>query len=60
MLYPNVDNLVANGSKMFVKPPARIMLFKNEAPDTQSPPPTPVITHWGIWLDATVYYAKKL
>jgi hypothetical protein len=45
VLYPNVDKLVANGKKIFVKSPARIQLFRNKAPDT-SLPPTPVITHW--------------
>jgi hypothetical protein len=45
VLYPNVDKLVANGKKMFVKSPARIALFKNEARDTPLLP-TPVITRW--------------
>jgi hypothetical protein len=58
VLYPNVDKLVANGKKIFVKSPARIELFKNKAPDTLLPP-TPVITRWGTWLDATVYYAEN-
>jgi hypothetical protein len=43
VLYPNVDKLIANGMKIFVKSPARIELFKNKAPDTPLPP-TPVIT----------------
>jgi hypothetical protein len=59
VLCPNVDKLVGNGKKMFVKSPAhRIELFKNKAPDT-SLLPTPVITRWGTWLDATVYYAEN-
>jgi hypothetical protein len=58
VLYPNVDKLVANGKKTFVKSPARIELFKNKAPDTPLPS-TPVITRWGTWLDATVYYAEN-
>jgi hypothetical protein len=57
-LYPNVDKLVANGKKIFVKLPARIELFKNKAPDTLLPP-TPVITQWETWLDATVHYAEN-
>jgi hypothetical protein len=56
VLYPNVDKLVANGKKKFVKSPARIALFKNKARDTPLLP-TPVITRCGTWLDATVYYA---
>jgi hypothetical protein len=34
VLYPNVDKLVANGKKIFVKSPARIEFLKNKAPDT--------------------------
>jgi hypothetical protein len=53
VLYPNVDKLVANGKKVFVKSPARIELHKIKAPDTPLPP-TAVITLWGTWLDAIV------
>jgi hypothetical protein len=58
VLYPNVDKLVANGKKIFMKSPARIEHFKNKIPDTPLPP-TPVITWWGSWLDATVHYAEN-
>jgi hypothetical protein len=34
VLYPNVDKLVANGKKIFVKSPAKIELFENKPPDT--------------------------
>jgi hypothetical protein len=59
VLYPTVDKFAANEKKIFVKLPARIQLFKNKAPVTPLPP-TPVITQWGTWLDATVYYTKNL
>jgi hypothetical protein len=36
----------------------RIDRLKNKAPDTPIPP-TPVITRWGTWSDAIVYYAGK-
>jgi hypothetical protein len=58
VLYPNVDKLVANWRKIFVKSPARIEISKNKAPDTPILP-TPVITQRGTWLDATVYYAEN-
>jgi hypothetical protein len=58
MLYPNVDKLVAKGEKIFVKSPGRIKLFKDKAPDT-SLSPTLVITRWGTWLDAAVYYVDS-
>jgi hypothetical protein len=43
---------------MFAKSPARTQLFRNKAPGTPLPP-TRVNTHWGIWLDAIVYYAEN-
>jgi hypothetical protein len=55
MFYSNVEKLVGNGKKIFVKSPGRIELFKNKAPDIPLPP-TPVITRWGTWLDDTMYY----
>jgi hypothetical protein len=58
VFYPNVDKLVANGKKIFVKSPARIKLFKKQS-SRHFTPPTPVITWWGTGLDATVYYAEK-
>jgi hypothetical protein len=58
VLYTNVDKLVANGNKIFVKSPAGIELFKCKVPDTPLPP-TSVITRLGTWLDATVYYAEN-
>ena len=33
------------------------MKFKEIAPGLPLPP-QPIITRWGIWLDAVVYYAK--
>jgi hypothetical protein len=58
VLYPNLDNLVANGKKIFVKLPAKIQLFKDKSPYTPLPP-TPVFTCWGTWMVATVYYAEN-
>jgi hypothetical protein len=51
--------VVANVKKIFMKSPTRIELFKIEVPDTQLPP-TPIITHWGMWLlDVIVYHAEN-
>jgi hypothetical protein len=56
LFYPNVDKLAAKkaGKKIFVKSPARIELFKNNAPDTPLPP-TPVITRWGTCAGIVVF-----
>jgi hypothetical protein len=34
VLHPNVDKLVANGNKTFLKLPARLQLFKNKTSGT--------------------------
>ena len=58
VLYPNVDKLIANAKKVFVKSPSRVKIFKTRAPNTPLPP-SPVITHWGTWVDAVKYYATN-
>lgn len=57
-LYPEVDTLISNGKKVFVKAPTRIDLFKAKNPDLALPP-RPIVTRWGTWLQAVVYYADN-
>jgi hypothetical protein len=54
--YQNLDKLLANEKKVFVKWPVRIELLKIKALDTPFHP-TPVITYWRIWLNAVAYCA---
>ena len=42
VLYTNVDKLIANAKKVFLKSPSRVKIFKTRAPNTPLPP-TPVI-----------------
>jgi hypothetical protein len=42
--------------KIFVKAPARKMHFNPVAPGVPLPP-EPVVTRWGTWTDAAIYYA---
>lgn len=56
--YPDVDKLVSNIKKMFLKAPYRIQCFKSQAPNLALPP-KPVITRWGTWLDACMYYSDN-
>jgi hypothetical protein len=37
VLYLIADQIVANGKRIVVKPPAGVQLFRNTAPDTVSP-----------------------
>lgn len=53
--YPNVDKLIANVKKVFLKAPSRIRLFHEILPNTPLPP-EPITTRWGTWLKAASYY----
>jgi hypothetical protein len=56
--YPVVDKLISNVKKVFIKAPLRVQQFKQEAPSLPLPP-HPVLTHWGMWLDAALYYCEN-
>jgi hypothetical protein len=43
---PEVDQLIANGKKIFIKSPLRVQKFKEEAPTLPLPPP-PIVTRCG-------------
>ncbi|XP_003737360.1 uncharacterized protein LOC100898811, partial [Galendromus occidentalis] len=59
LLFPEVDKLVSNGKKIFLKSAARVTMFRELAPGTPLPP-QPVITRWGTWVAAALYYAEHL
>lgn len=54
--FPKVDNLISNGKKFFLKASSRVLFFKTELPYIPLPP-QPVITRWGTWLEAAIYYS---
>lgn len=54
--YANVDILIANVKKVFLKAPNRVKILKEMYPDLPLPP-QPVITRWGTWLQAVSYYS---
>lgn len=56
-LFPDVDKFVANMKSAFRKAPSRIAIYKEKYPDLALPP-SPVITRWGTWLEATEFYAQ--
>lgn len=55
--YPEVDRLISNVKKVFNKAPSRIRKFNETAPGVPLPP-QPVVTRWGTWLEAAMYYAE--
>jgi hypothetical protein len=56
--YLDVDSLISTVKKIFLKAPLTVKKFKQEAPSL-SLPPKPVLTCWGTWLDAAMYYCEN-
>ena len=57
-LFEDVDRLIANGKKIYLKSPIRCAHFKQHAPSLNLPP-QPILTRWGTWLSAAFYYASN-
>jgi len=53
--FPEINSLISNIKKVFLKAPYRINMFKNLAWGIHLPP-EPIITCWGTWLNAVNYY----
>lgn len=54
-MFGNVNNLISSTKKVFLKSPARIKAYKEKLPSVPLPP-EPVVTRWGTWLEAVVFY----
>jgi len=57
ILNPGVDKIIANVKKIFKKAPSRVQIFKDIAPLLPLPP-EPVLTRWGTWIQAALYYCE--
>jgi hypothetical protein len=55
---PEADSLISNVKKIFLKAPLRVEKFKQEAPSLSLPPKS-VLTSWGTWLDAAIWYCEN-
>ncbi|XP_003740992.2 uncharacterized protein LOC100904551 [Galendromus occidentalis] len=55
--FPDVDELISNGKKIFLKSAARVTVFREIATGVPLPP-QPILTRWGTWLNAAKYYAE--
>lgn len=53
---PLIDELILNMKKALLKSPKRINLFRNVAKIPL--PPKPVLTRWGTWLEAAIFYSN--
>ena len=56
-VYKDVNTLISETKKVFLKSPLRIRQFKSEYPNLALPP-EPVLTRWGTWLTAVDYYSQ--
>lgn len=53
--FENVDSLIARVKALTTKNRSRQSLF-----DVIGQPPQPIVTRWGSWINASLYYAEKL
>ena len=53
--FPEVDGLIKNCKKVFLKSPKRIRAFHRQYPGIPEPQ-QPILTRWGTWLKAAFYY----
>lgn len=56
--YPDVNKLINNGKKIFLKAPLRVQTYREILPNIPLPP-QPVITRWGTWIQAALFYADN-
>ena len=57
-LFPDVGKLISSIKKSFLKFLSRIQTFKDIASDIPQPP-QPIVTRWGTWISAAIYYASN-
>lgn len=56
----DVDHLIANGKKVFLKAPSRVEIYRETLGSSFPLPPQPIVTRWGTWLRAANFYAENL
>jgi hypothetical protein len=56
--YPMVNKLISNTKKVFLKAPLRREVYTEKCPNLKLPP-EPVLTRWGTWLEAAVFYQEN-
>lgn len=56
--FPLVNDLIANVKKIFIKAALRVQFYKENLPGVPLPP-EPVVTRWGTWIRAAIFYANN-
>ena len=57
-MFKEVNSLIATVKKIFLKAPSRVVTWKEIHPNLPLPP-EPVLTRWGTWLEAALFYATN-
>ncbi|KAF5287137.1 hypothetical protein FQR65_LT12323 [Abscondita terminalis] len=55
--FPLVNELINNVKKVFVKAPLRVQFYRETLPNTPLPS-KPVLTRWGTWIEAALFYSE--
>nr|CAH7760199.1 unnamed protein product [Callosobruchus chinensis] len=53
-----VNKLISSTKKVFLKAPSRVQEYKERLPNLALPP-EPILTRWGTWLKAVLFYAEN-
>lgn len=56
--YSSVNKLISKTKKVFLKAPSRSATYKEILPELPLPP-QPVITRWGTWIEAALFYHEN-
>ena len=56
-MFPIVNDLISTVKKVFLKAPSRILIWKENC--SLSLPPQPILTRWGTWIQAAIFYAQN-
>ena len=56
-VFPDVNKLINNGKKIFLKAPHHVSVYRDKMDCPL--PPEPVITRWGTWLEAALFYSDN-
>lgn len=57
--FPNVNSLISSVKKVFRKAPHRKQAYHEASGGNIPLPPSPIITRWGTWLEAAIFYANN-
>jgi hypothetical protein len=57
--FPLVNKLINGGKKVFLKAPSRVQVYK-EMMENIPLPPQPILTRWGTWIEAALFYAEHI